>query len=627
MHKTLLLHFSCLILVAACGDTACPQGTVRAGSSCAPAGLTDAGPPHVDDDASSPDAAAAATCLVDQDHDGFGVEGAFGPCTGDDVQPGDCDDGNPQAFPGAPVDRCDHADNDCDGKDEPPIAEICNGLDDDCKDGVDNGVANACGLCGEVPTEICNNVDDDCDGVTDPNMREKLASGGEHVFTQAPIAALPYSGGQVALVPRKDGGAWFLYRGQADYQKEASAIRIVQLAKDGALAGTLASGKVTDGTSVFVAATDAQQQWVAIAERQRRSENGVVVDSSVWLRVQLFNAADMSLAGEYSIVAKEDDDSNANDNDDPDDCDDVSPVDVAVQQDASGDVYVAVLYEDRQGTKSALNCSDAAQTYVRVARRSTTTGKWSLPEAPAKLADFALHTGGAHIEAVPCRDEWLIVYNEGGFEPTWHVQRASVEGHFDTTDADTLEDVLYAAAIAPEHSDCGSDEAATVLVYVKARETAFSTHVRRWSSNIKTGTLSRAGEDVEVLSEGAADATALEIGGRWFVAGWTLRTERGTQTGRAFLRELSLDDSPAAEPSRPLELFTEGGPGGSPDANPGQTPTAAGIYPGQSALAPSEFGVIAAFPNTGDVVSTLDAHRENGATDPAVAVTYAIGCP
>ena len=77
--------------------------------------------------------------------------------------------------PGDPgVERCDGADNDCDGAvdegvvnrcgecgDEP--AEVCNGVDDDCDGAADEGVVNACGACGELPREVCNRRDDDCD--------------------------------------------------------------------------------------------------------------------------------------------------------------------------------------------------------------------------------------------------------------------------------------------------------------------------------------------------------------------------------------------------------------------------------------------------------------------------------
>ena len=42
-----------------------------------------------------------------------------------------------------------------------PRAEACDGRDNDCDGGTDEGVLNACGRCGEVPREVCNGDDDD----------------------------------------------------------------------------------------------------------------------------------------------------------------------------------------------------------------------------------------------------------------------------------------------------------------------------------------------------------------------------------------------------------------------------------------------------------------------------------
>ncbi|MFK7991029.1 MAG: MopE-related protein [Sandaracinaceae bacterium] len=50
------------------------------------------------------------------------------------------------------------------------LVEVCNSLDDDCDTFVDEGVANACGGCGAVPTEDCDGDDDDCDGRTDEGV-------------------------------------------------------------------------------------------------------------------------------------------------------------------------------------------------------------------------------------------------------------------------------------------------------------------------------------------------------------------------------------------------------------------------------------------------------------------------
>lgn len=51
-----------------------------------------------------------------------------------------------------------------------PIAETCNGADDDCDGRIDEGVRNACGTCGAVPTEVCDGADNDCDGTVDEGL-------------------------------------------------------------------------------------------------------------------------------------------------------------------------------------------------------------------------------------------------------------------------------------------------------------------------------------------------------------------------------------------------------------------------------------------------------------------------
>ncbi|MCA9541802.1 MAG: hypothetical protein KC620_23055, partial [Myxococcales bacterium] len=62
--------------------------------------------------------------------------------------------------------RCvDGAFGACDGV--LPTAEACNALDDDCDGAVDEGMLNACGLCGTRPTGECRGVEDGCDGRID----------------------------------------------------------------------------------------------------------------------------------------------------------------------------------------------------------------------------------------------------------------------------------------------------------------------------------------------------------------------------------------------------------------------------------------------------------------------------
>jgi len=61
--------------------------------------------------------------------------------------------------------------SDCQGESK-PVAEACDGIDNNCNGIVDDGVANACGECGELPKETCNGLDDDCDGIIDNVLPE-----------------------------------------------------------------------------------------------------------------------------------------------------------------------------------------------------------------------------------------------------------------------------------------------------------------------------------------------------------------------------------------------------------------------------------------------------------------------
>ncbi len=140
-----------------------------------------------DGDLDEDDAADASTWYADADADGFGdVTVSTTACaqpSGDVADDTDCDDDNNTVYPGAP--------------------ELCDGLDNDCDSGVDEGALNtwyadadadgygdagssveACsapsgtvgntGDCDDGDAavspdadELCNGVDDDCDGVVD----------------------------------------------------------------------------------------------------------------------------------------------------------------------------------------------------------------------------------------------------------------------------------------------------------------------------------------------------------------------------------------------------------------------------------------------------------------------------
>ena len=103
--------------------------------------------------------------------------------------PEDCDDENPLINP----DRdevCDGIDNDCDdlldegtlnrcGECGPEPAEICDGIDNDCDGRSDEATLNRCGRCGAEPEEICDMNDNDCDGRIDENTLNACGTCGQ----------------------------------------------------------------------------------------------------------------------------------------------------------------------------------------------------------------------------------------------------------------------------------------------------------------------------------------------------------------------------------------------------------------------------------------------------------------
>ena len=118
-------------------------------------------------------AADALVYYLDDDGDGWGggsSQSACSPPAGHVINSGDCDDGNPNAFPSNP-EVCDGVDNDCnsqvdelfdvDGDNWTTCGPdgVPGNADDDCDDGVITTFPGA--------SEPCDGIDNDCDGVVD----------------------------------------------------------------------------------------------------------------------------------------------------------------------------------------------------------------------------------------------------------------------------------------------------------------------------------------------------------------------------------------------------------------------------------------------------------------------------
>ena len=143
----------------------------RAGRQCVDGRCSDDASPVADvGDATAQQGDVDPDCVVDRDGDGF----RFGPgCPPEEL---DCDDNDPDVYPGAPT-RCNGRDNDCDGEVDRDRCECTDGLVSPCGLSVGacepgtrtcaDGVWGVCTGGVEPVPEECNGIDDDCDSTID----------------------------------------------------------------------------------------------------------------------------------------------------------------------------------------------------------------------------------------------------------------------------------------------------------------------------------------------------------------------------------------------------------------------------------------------------------------------------
>ncbi len=638
MFRTLSSYVLALALCGATGcgsDPKCPPGNKRVGSQCR---ADDSDPSKESDAAVTPNGGDSdggsdgpgSTCSddelcndLDDDCDGDVDEGVLVPVYADQDGDGlgagavvsdagcvgaglsatsdDCDDTNATIGAGL-AELCDGLDNDCDGQPDQSFACALGQLEVACTTSCGSmGVGSCSDQCAAPapaectpPVETCNFKDDNCDGVADEGLLARLAPDG--IWTDA-AAAGKYNN-LVSMAPRAGGGAWFFYMPSASPlfdAREVASISVAQLTREGTLDKAIPSGKakMTDATS-FVA--DGNELITAVVSRTYLGGNAK-------LRLQLFNASTLAFISEKSVETTTPRTTSLGAGTD------IIPVDIAVHT-ASGHTYVAVAYLHSTTTQG--NSVAALESRVAVAHMSP-TGIWD-NFAPSKtVATSGLLHNNMQIEAVPCRDEFMLVYASTDVSGVRHVALDA-----NLTTADPVANATGVTALAHRPSKCDEDSASPELLLVYM-ETGDKTRFRRVRVDA-AGNYVNAGDISSGTGIISGDATF--TGGRWLTSGYEyLGGDQATVA--PWLWEVGFDgDGDERVKDLPAISAISGA------VLPGQMFGSRSILL-RTAILDTGAAIVAAFPNAPweGSGSQLDGARPPGVTAPAVAATYRLGCP
>ncbi len=590
-NNTWILGMIALTVGIGCGDpVGCPEGRKKLGSRCESleqdagsitalptkdAGVTEDAPinsdggPAIEEPIEAPMVdAGPQTCLVDLDGDGFGVEATGAACADapSELEPGDCDDGDPTIHPLADDSCGDDRDNDCDGETDEGVEELCNGLDDDCDGVLENGFAcepgaelactTSCGTqgtttCNDVceepgveacvpPAELCNWQDDDCDGVVDPGL----------LVAKKPTTLVSQYGvpRQVALLPRGEGqGAWLVTsNSNLNAASESSMLRFRWVSPQGQV-GSEASLFIS-GILNFRAALEGK--WLALLVTTNMNAKGDPLPSGrTGLDVILLDSTTLELVWRQRLTQT------------AGSCDGLWVSDIAIM-DVAGETHVAAVFGAVDGEPNASGwCEASAQRSSGshlVGIRYTGENAWSvelskpLTRVPAGHLLFGPATFDA-IERVPCREEWLVRHSlaEGKHVVTRFSLTGDVEKDLYHYDALTNGSEFFLGEV-----DCASPHSALLLARVDEEKKA---------SVLDHFELSHADGSLRDLEQQThVDAWVLQAaqsGGRWFTAG----ISTGQQTAMPLVHELTLEQAQGssivlggASPSIPVPVVLFG---------------------------------------------------------------------